>query len=148
MTKQELLNEIESNVEWMGTPESVTAPAGISQYDVPVRYLTQNGTSQIATQPIIVEDEGGAGESAYYARQQIQNWQEDLFVTNLNTAIADYEANNVNVLKVVVEEVNREKNFAIVTVYQNDGSGSIETVQRFVNGNPDETIENHYPYIG
>lgn len=148
MTKQELLNEIESNVEWMGTPESVTAPAGISQYDVPVRYLLQNGTSQIATQPIIVEDEGGAGESAYYARQQIQNWQEDQFKINVETAIANWLDADVNRKKAVINELNTEENFAIVTTYEDDGAGTVNSAQHFVNGNPDDTIEGRYDFAG
>jgi hypothetical protein len=149
MTKQELLNEIEGQTAWKGTPILLETIDNLQTYDVPVRITLQNGTQNKVTQRIYVENEGASNEMAYYGSNVFENWQEDAFVTNLRTAIDSYVAGNAEVLKVVVEQVNREKNFAIVVVYQQvNSAGDVEQVRRFVNGNSDETIEGHYPYIG
>ena len=147
MNINDYLITLDNRSQWRGDPvhhslePAFTNNGTLKLYEILLLVKLKNGSFQGVKQAYYVLDEGGSGETIYPVVQERQDESPNPFKDQIRAYI---DANHINATrpKVVINSVNEENEFAIVTAYEIDVDDKIITKQYFLAKDDQET-----PYI-
>ena len=124
MTVTEYLAVLNGRAEFVGPQVAIPLDGSVTGgdwtlYEVWLVVELPNGTYQGIKQGFYVYDEGGGGEAVYPVARESQNNPPSVLVAQLRTWI-DNNMIDATTLKVTIDTVNEENEFAIVTAYELD----------------------------
>ncbi len=129
---------LQARSQWMGDAvehplePAFTQNGTLKLYEVLLLVQLKNGSFQGVKQAYYVLDEGGAGETVYPVVQERQDETPNPFKDQVRSYI---DANHIDAdrPKVVINSVNEESEFAIVTAYEiSQADDTVSTKQYFL----------------